>query len=347
METKSPKIAYAVCTYTNSSTITEMTKKCIQNIRDNGGEYVICSNHLQGSKDLVELCDVYIYEANNILTTHNFYDVVWQRYDSFKATISLSKTNNNTYHGPAVHQNIYTMMSVANAFGFDYVVCTNFDTLFTANEFQKIRDKIDTLVSENKSAFFLQTDDAEGSVLKTVTFVCNPKFYLAHFDPIQNEEDYNKMVLKSNSPSNGLENVYYNVFASANVLDRIHVVNQRENEFFNESNSFTNSQAEYYAVLPITGNFKDKENCAAVYLHFSNQKDDRVASYTVYENGQILLQDSFKVNGNTWHYKPFQIRNGTEYDVQFVIKGDEGTRKKEFKFNSYDDVKDNGSLEIY
>jgi hypothetical protein len=324
-----------------------MTKACIKNIRNNGGEHVICSNHLQGSKDLVEMCDIYIYEANNILTTHNFYDIVWQTYDSFKATISLSKTKNNIYHGPAVHQNIYGMMSVANALGFDYVVCTNFDTMFTSNEFQKIRDTIDTLVAEGKLAFFLQTDDPEGSVLKTVTFVCNPKFYLEYFYPIQSEDDYNKMVLKCSSPSNGLENVYYNVLKKSGVMDKIHVVKQRENEFFNESNSFTNSQAEYYAILPITGNFKDKEKSVAVYLHFSNQKDDRVANYTVREDGKILLQDTFKVNGSMWHYKPFQIKNGSKYNAHFTVTGDEGVREKEFNFNSYDDVKNNGSLEIF
>lgn len=340
-----PKIAFSVCTYTNSSSITEITKKCIQNIRNNGGEYIICTNHLPGSSDLIELCDTYLYDSNNILTTHDFFDQVWQNHNSFKATIKLSKTGNNIYHGPAVHQSLYSGILVAKSLGFDYVICTNFDTHFSENEFEKLYSAISEMESSGKSGFFLYNQESEGDVLKTVTFIINPDFYLDNFKNICNENDYNEMVKESGSNTNSLENVYYHILKSK--LDQLLLVRQHETEFFNESTSFTNSQCEYYAVLPITGNYKDKENTASIYFYFSNKDDNRIARYYVYENGKTILVDEFKVTGNVWYYKPFKIENGMEYKIHFEVKGDEGVKSKVVSYKNYEEICENGSLEFF
>lgn len=322
-----------------------MTKRCIQNIRNNGGEYIICTNHLPGSTDLIEKCDSYLYDSNNILTTHNFFDEVWQNNGSFKATIKLAKTKNNVYHGPAVHQNLYSGISVANSLGFDYVVCTNFDTYFTENEFKKIYSVISEMESMGKYGFFLHNQESEGDVLKTVTFVIKPDFYLDNFRNISDEEDYVKMVKESGSTTNSLENVYYHTLKSK--LNELLIIQGHESDFFNESVSFTNSQCEYYAVLPIIGNYEDKEDNVAVYFYFSNKEDDRLARYTIYENGEKIMSDEFDVIGNIWYYRPFNMSSNKKYDIEFEVSGDSGVKQKYVSYHSYEEILENGSLEFF
>lgn len=338
------KVAYSISTYTNTSTVRQRTMDCIKNIRENTADKIICTNHLSGDRELIDLCDYYIYDSVNVLTTHTFYTVAWQQTESFKATINLVPTKNDTYHGPAVHQNIYNGICVANMMGFDYVICTNFDTKFSSNEFQKINSIIDELYATNKKGFFLYEKGQEGNTLKTVFFIINPAFYLEHFKNIRSESEYNDLVSLSGSDSNGLENVYYHVLK--NSLDSFKIVEEHESVFFNESQSFDSSQAEYFTVLPMSGRINGHVN-TSIYCNCVNAEDNRTVRYSVTENGVEILNSGFEIKGRMWHMNHFKANNDKVYKITFDIIGDNNLKRKELVYNGFDEIKQCGELLIF
>jgi hypothetical protein len=338
------KIAISISAYTNSPASLELTKQCIRNIKQNTDFFVICTNHLPGDSELAEMCDLYLYEKNNVLTTHTFYEHSWLTTADFRFDLRLKKSKNNIYHGPAVHQNIYNGVSLGKMIGADFVICMNFDVLLSPNEFLKVKNCVDSLQQQSKSAFFLKSIEQEGLHLKTVFFITNPDFYLSHVNPISNEDDYNALLEITNAPSNGLENMYYHAFEP--YLDGCIVVESNETDFFPEGANFTNSQAEYYAVLPILSQGQHS-NTAGVACTFSNKNDDRTLYYEVYENDILILSGQYKIQSAGWFIDRFKMNDIGIYKTIFKIEGAGNTTTKTLEYMGYQDILDAGSVNYF
>ena len=338
------KIAVSISAYTNSPASLELTKECIRNIKKNTDFFVICTNHLPGDDELAQLCDLYLYEKNNVLTTHTFYEHSWLITSEFRLDLKLKKSKNNVYHGPAVHQNIYNGVSLAKMVGVDFVVCMNFDVLLSSNEFLKVKHIIDDLYQNSKSAFFLKSLEQEGYHLKTVFLITSPDFYLSKMPAITSETDYNELLNRTHAPSNGLENMYYHAFESQ-LTDCI-VVESNEVDFFPEGSNFTNSQAEYYAVLPIL-NQGLHSNTGAVVCTFSNKSDDRTLFYEVYENENLILSGQHEIRSAGWFINKFHMNDTAVYNTIFKVVGTGNVMTKVLKYNGYQDIIDAGSVDYF
>lgn len=152
---------------------------------------------------------------------------------------------------------------------YDYVVFMNFDVILDDIDSKLLIECVNRLKNSDKSAFFLMTNEMEGNCLKTVFFITKPKFYLDKMENITSVQEYENLVIKHQSESNGLENLYYNILK--NNLDEIIIENMSELDFFNssytkntEKKSFTSSQTEYSAILPVE-NPKDDNNAVLFY----------------------------------------------------------------------------------
>lgn len=338
------KIAISISAYTNSPASLELTKQCIRNIKENTNYFVICTNHLPGDEELAKLCDLYLYEKNNILTTHTFYSKSWLITDRCRLDFDLVKTKNNTYHGPAVQQNIYNGVSLAKLANVDYVICTNFDVLLSNDDFFKIDNVIAQLDHESKSAFFLKTMEQEGYHLKTVFFITKPDFYLKKIQYINDENDYNAFMLHSGAPSNGLENMYYHTFESN--LNECLVIEQSELEFFPGGSSFTNSQAEYYAVLPMTHG-GTHSNTACIACTFKNKSDERTLFYEVYEDKNLILSGKYEIQSAGWFVHDFKMNDTNLYEIVFNVVGIGNTMSKTLTYNGYQDILNAGGVNYF
>lgn len=338
------KIAVSISAYTNSPAALELTKKCIRNIKENTDYFVICTNHLPGDDELAKLCDLYLYEKNNILTTHTFYDRSWIITQDFRMDFNLKKSKNNIYHGPAVQQNIYNGVTLAKMVDVDYVICMNFDVILAASEFVKLNGIINHLIENKKNAFFLKSSEQEGYHLKTVFFVTNPSFYLNNFSPITTENDYNELMKASGAPSNGLENIYYHQLES--VIDDCYIIESTEQEFFSDGSNFTNSQAEYYAVLPLTVNGQHS-NMAVVACTFKNKSDDRHLKYEVYEDDTLVLSGEYEIQSAGWFVSKFHMNNTSVYKTIFKVFGTGNVMERVLVYNGYTDILDAGGLNYF
>ena len=349
-------VAVSISTYTNNNYIVEKTIKCINSIKKFTDYSIICTDHKPAPTNLIEMCDHYFYDSNNILTNHTFYDKAWLTKSDFKFNLNLKSSKNNGYHGPAVHQNIYAGVLLADMLKYDYVICMNFDLIINEYDSNIIKECIQKMEKQNKNAFFLMTNETEGTVLKTVFFITRPKFYLDIFQNIKNAKDYEDLIPKYNSESNGLENLYFHILK--NDLDTVIIENKSELDFFNSSNdfnidkSFTSSQTEYSAILPIK-NPKNKNN--VVFLYKSSNDIEVDYKWEIYSHKNDLIYEHTVPKYNN------KLKNNSEVDVfvdveEFLIEDTKkynillknisnNTTVKIFKNITIDDIKCHGEFE--
>jgi len=115
------KTAIIISTYPKDKNVIDITAEAINAVKVQGYD-VILSSHYPVPIELQSIVNHVIYDANNILTHHDFYSQSYRETDSFKMVMNIATEDNNIYHGPAVYTNYYN--------GINYAKSLNYDMLF-------------------------------------------------------------------------------------------------------------------------------------------------------------------------------------------------------------------------
>jgi hypothetical protein len=210
----------------------------------------------------------------------------------------LTGENNDVYHGPAVYTNYYNAASLAKDLGIKKLYFLNYDYhLKNASYIDNI-----SLILNNKKAYVGLRKEQEGNTIITYFLASEPKFYLDHFPLIKTAKEYDDLMVKWGSESNGLENLTYHTFNQ-----------DKDKIYWEDKSNFTKlidenfehkdySRVEYFSVLPV----KDHPEQFAVFLSVANLIDSRDIDITVYEDDQMLFDETVKVvNKVSWFRQVF------------------------------------------
>jgi hypothetical protein len=225
---------------------------------------------------LQNVSDYCVIDKNNILTKHTFYKRFTgygrEEDNNYQIQLCLDKTDNDIYHGPAVYTNYYNGINFAKKLGYKKAICMNFDFLLKDKKFlSKVLSKL-----QKHNAYFIEEPCQEGSTFKTVFHAINTDLFVEKFPLIKNQLEYNNWMQTVGSESNGLENIYFhNLKAEQNIYKSSL---SEYNEDINGCQIDSNSQVEYFAVLPV-----QNENKLAVIFHTSNSVDNRIAKLKLNE----------------------------------------------------------------
>jgi hypothetical protein len=284
--------AIVISTYPLLNSIVKTTKECIESLKQTGRK-IILTSHLPIPKELQEMVDYCIYDNNNLLTKHTFYQYTWFEYDNWKVDLMLTGENNDVYHGPAVYTNYYNAASLAKDLGIKKLYFLNYDYHLKNASYI---DNISSILN-NKKAYVGLREEQEGNTIITYFLAAEPKFYLDHFPLVKTAKEYDDLMTKWGSESNGLENLTYHTFNQ-----------DKDKIYWEDKPSFTKliednfehkdySRVEYFSVLPV----KDHPEQFAVFLSVANSVDSRDIDITVYEDDQMLFDETVKVvNRVSW-----------------------------------------------
>jgi hypothetical protein len=260
-------------------------------------------------EELQKLVDYCIYDKNNILTNHTFYGYTWFDYGSWKVDLLLAGENNDIYHGPAVYTNYYNAATLAERLGIKKIYFLNYDYYLKNTEFLNNISRI----LNSKKAYFGIKEELEGSTVITFFLATNPKFYLDHIPLIKTRQEYDQLMLKWNSKSNGLENLTYCAFTKSK--DQIHW--EEETTFINliadnfEHKDF--SRVEYFSVIQV----KDHPEQFAVFLNVSNLTDSRDIIIDVYEDEERLLTETIQIKYKVSWFRQVVFNPEKTYRVHY------------------------------
>ena len=290
-----PKIedeAIVISTYPLLNSIVQTTKECIESLKQTGRK-IILTSHLPIPNELQEMVDYCIYDKNNILTKHTFYKNTWFDYGGWRVDLMLAGENNDIYHGPSVYTNYYNGASLSKSLGIKKIYFLNYDYHLKNSQYL---DDI-SLILNNKKAYAGFRKEQEGNTITTYFLATEPDFYLNHFPLVKTAKDYDDLMVKWGSESNGLENLTYHTF-----------IQDKDKIYWEDETKFTKlieenlehkdySRIEYFSILPV----KDYPEQFAVFLSISNSIDSRDIDITVYEDDQMLFDETVKVvNKISW-----------------------------------------------
>ena len=336
-KTSSKDTVVIISTHPNFKAIEDTTLESINQAKK-AGYKVLLTSHYPASVNLQKAADHYVYDANNPIIKHNFYNR-WT-YDSNNTKISLyfPPSDCDNYHGLAVLINYYNGISLANKIGYKNAICFNYDTIISDLDFSKLYDVDEILI--NKKAFFFYDKALEGDTFKTVFHGINTQFFLEKFKYYTSDE-YMDFVTKKNI-SNGLEQFYYNKLISYKNDLYIDYTNNEETYLSNSKNNLF-SMVEYLSVLRMKN-----INKFGVLTYINNKVDDRINEIIIKKNGTIVNTHTYNVSDKVCFYLANDFENDNFYEIENNLYDQNKILLKSYKksFRRLEDIDINGSIDI-
>lgn len=323
-EVKASSEAIIISTYPTTKSALDTTVECILGAK-NTGRQVILTSHLPIPTELQSMVDYVVYDKNNILTKHTFYNQSRFTGENFSSFVNLNGENNDVYHGPTCYSNYYNGASLANSLGIEKVYFLNYDYIIKDKSYI---DSISRVLDDKKGYFGDMPNNQEGHSVTTFFMGVNTDFYLETVEPIFEAKDYEDLRVKWGSYSNGYENMMY--FAFKSKMDQIELVD--EESFNNEISQYMEhkdySMVEYFTVLK-----SNIPNTFVTYLQVSNMFDSRVINIKVTKNGDIISEENITVDGKIAWYNTYSydIRSNDVYSVIYTSFDKESGKQIENK----------------
>ena len=336
-KTASKDTVVVISTHPNFKAIEDTTLESINQAKK-AGYKVLLTSHYPASVILQQAADHYVYDSNNPILKHNFYNR-WT-YDSNNTKINLyfPPSDCDNYHGLAVLINYYNGISLANKIGYKNAICFNYDMIISDSDFSKLYD-VDEILS-NKKAFFFYDKALEGDTFKTVFHGINTQFFLENFE-YYTPETYMNFVTSKNI-SNGLEQFYYNKLISHKNVLHIDYANNEETYLSNSKNNLF-SMVEYLSVLRMKN-----VNKFGVLTYINNKIDGRINEIIIKKNGEIINKYSYDVVDKVCFYLANDFENDNFYEIENSLYDQNKILLKSYKksFRRLEDIDINGSIEV-
>jgi glycosyltransferase involved in cell wall biosynthesis len=338
LSSKQDKEVFVISTYPVTDVILKSTLDNIKRVKEQGYK-VILTSHCPIPEELQKEADYCVYDNNNILTKHTFYANYWCYNDLYDTWVDLRGEGNNRYHGPTVYTNYYNGAALANKLGFNKIYCVNYD--------YHLKDKkyIESIsyILNSKDAYFGEYEASEGKTLYTFFLASKPEFLLNTLPLLENDKQYDNLMVKYGAESNGLENIFYHIFKNTNVY--LESKEQFDSKVESSFDFEDFSMVEYYTILPT-----NLPNHFCPWIQISNNKESKTIIYTVKKNGEEIINRDLFVNGKFQFWDMIKYNTNDNFIVQFdifdsVTKNHVNTYKFDLNKDYFENkIKNNGTF---
>jgi len=324
----------------NFKTSEEITKKSIESLKPLNTD-IILSTHCPVSDDLQKTSNHFIYDKNNPLIRHDYYQQSWFDKKDYYALIKLNKNDNDLQHALAVYINYYNGILYAKGLGYNTAICTNFDIIFHKDDLDIINNKINEMRQLGKKSFFMTSNATEGIHYKTIFFITDIDFFIDNFKYVTNEKDYNSLTREVGSDTNCLENFFYQTLKDKK--DNLLLQQINEGDLFSKSSVNLFSNIEYFTVLPLTNN----DEMFVIWFSSSNSFDDkRKLTIEIFDDIDCIFVKNDEISNNYTFFKEIKFEKNHKYLIFCKIEYDDEIKEKRITIDneSFDKLKDNGEF---
>ena len=310
------KEAYVVCTYPVTDAITRITKKCIESLKKSGRKIII-SSHAPVPKELQEMVDYVIYDANNFLVSHTFYSTAWGKTNNYDYHINLKGEGNDRYHGGVCYTSFYNGAMLGKYFNHEKLYFVNYDYILKDEEYI---DHISHIL-DKKDNYFGLNPSVEGPCINTYFFAAKASVMLDRLKEIKNEQEYTQCMIDCGAGSNGIENMYYFLWK-----DYHNNYFETQEQFHSDIKKYFHfedfSMVEYYTILPT-----NVPNYFCPWVTISNNTESKLIYYTVIRNGELIIDRQLLAEGKYefWDMVYYDMDDNiiVTFDVKDSINGDD------------------------
>jgi hypothetical protein len=325
-----------VSTYPNTQKRKKLTEDCIRSLYKTNKKIILCS-HYPVSDKIQSMVDYYVYDKENELIHHSFYNKFYRTTDEFDLSININNFNNSNQSLAAL-VNLMNGIKLAKELGYRKVMTIVYDVMLDEKDLPLINDYFNKLDTGWKCC--LATMDTHvGTCFETTSMIFKIDYFLEKFKDIRKGSEFTKLCESYNS-HNFLEHYMMKVLENE---ENLWVIRNDKNTILPNSGLGTSSNSEYFSVLPIS----NIDNRWAIYF-FTYNIDEREVLIEVKENDILIKSDKFKISDKK-EYLEYFTYNGNPLDVTFnFIDYGEIYKSKKFEINetTIDSNRNNGHIKI-
>ena len=324
----------------NFKTSEEITKKAIESLKPLNTD-IILSTHCPISQELQSAATHFIFDKNNPLIRHDYYNQSWFEKEDYYALIKLHKNDNDLQHALAVYINYYNGILHAKSLGYTTAICANFDIIFDKDDLNIIKDRINEMYQNNKKSFFMTSNANEGIHYKTIFFITNIDFFIENFKYVTNETDYNLLTREVGSETNCLENFFYQTLKIKSEQLLLQEIN--EGDLFSKSKVNLFSNIEYFTILPLKNN---SENFVIWFSSSNSFDDNRNLTIKVFDETDCIYVKNDVISKNYVFFKKIKFEKNHKYLIYCQITYNEMIKEKQIIIdnNSFNKLNENGEF---
>lgn len=289
-----------ISTYPNTKNRKDLTEQCINSFKKLGKK-IILTSHYPVSESIQNLVDYCVFDKNNCLTYHSYYNHFYNHTSIYDVKININNLSNSN-QSFAAHTNFFNGVKLAKELGYEKVMIVTYDVILNDLDVPLIGEYFNKLSTWKCCLSFLDTELGKG--VETTSMVFNINYFLQIFPDFKNENEFNNHCKSLNS-QNFLEDYYMHVLGKE---ENLWIV-PNSNTILPNSGVGLSSVSEYYSILPISG----KQNEWMFYF-FSYNLDDRKIEVIIEENQEKITEDSFIVSQSREYMKKI-IYNKNEIKI--------------------------------
>ena len=305
-----PNEAFIISTYPISNSITEITKECILSIQSLTPHIkIILTSHVPIPDELQKMVDYCVVDNNNILTKHTYYTNSYGDRGNFDYHINLKGEDNDVYHGPTCYTNYYNGTALANQLGIKKVYFLNYDYVLKNKTYLNYISNI----LNTKDAFFGEKKALEGMNFYTYFLGIKPEFLMKNIPRIENAKQYDRLMEKCGSESNGLENIFYHIFKNSNNIF-VEEENNWEAKILETFSHKDFSRCEYFTILP-----SNLPNYFSPLVQITNEIETKLIKYTVEKNDKEIINRDLNVGGKFVFWDLINYKLSDKFIIKFDV----------------------------
>lgn len=163
-------------------------KKCIESLKKLEFDLLI-TTHKQINEEISNMVDYVIFDKDNRFNQINFYLNYYQTSPKFDIEITTTPDMGVKGHEFPIIKSIRNALSFSNGLGYDYFIFTEFDSIFSENDLEKIKN----LLANHSDKEFVVLRNEE-NCYETIFFMGKISFFLDKFNGFfpKTLEEYNE-----------------------------------------------------------------------------------------------------------------------------------------------------------
>jgi hypothetical protein len=302
--------AIIITTYPDTIKRKNLTIECIESFKKLSRKIILVS-HYPISIEIQNMVDYYIYDNNNIMIHHSFYDHFYNNIEEHNVQININNLKHSNQSLAALI-NLYNGILLSKSLGITKVMTVVYDVILNDLDVNVVEDYFNKLNNEWKCCLSMM-ETGIGVGIETTTMLFNVNYFLKMFKDIRDGNTFTKLCEELGC-HNFLEHYFMKILDKE---DYLWIVHNDKNTILPNSGLGVSSNSEYYSIIPVN----NSTNKWAFYFftyNIDNRRIDIVFNefgVDVYKNSIIISEHKLEGMGDRAKYFKYIEYNGNPIKI--------------------------------
>jgi hypothetical protein len=323
-----------ITTYPDTSTRKKLTKDCILSFKKTNRKIILVS-HYPVTNEIQELVDYYIYDKNNVMIHHSFYNYYYNYNARYNANINISSLTKSNQSLAAL-VNLFNGAKLAKELGFGKILTIVYDVILDDNDVVSVEEIFDKMTTWN--AYLTRIGTEIGVGIQTTAMGFKTDYFLKVFKDIRDGETFTKLC-ENLGCHNFLEHYFMAILKNE---EGLWLTN--DESILPNSGLGTSSNSEYMSILPVVN-----EPNNFVFYFYTYNIDDRIIHLRVLENGVEVINEKNIIKQSREFIRNIKFNGEPLTIIVDRIDEDSIYKSQTFELNSenLDSYNNNGFFEYH